>query len=269
MITPSDREWIAGLCAARAGLRVDPEKAYLIENRLAPVARRDGFGSLGEFVQALRGRGEDRLLWAAVEAMATAQPGFFHEPAALAALTAEVLPRLVAARPGAPIRIWNAACGAGQEAYSLAMALNGEPDLAGRAELFASDLSERNLEKAQAGLYSQLEVQRGLPARLLVRHFEKHGDAFALSPRLRQAVRWRRVNLAEEAGRLGSFEVVVCRGLLPTLTEAGRSRVLGALTGALAPGGVLVMGLADAPPAWLEPIGPGLFAAPEPIRSAA
>jgi chemotaxis protein methyltransferase CheR len=253
MIGLEDRELVAALCAARAGLRVDPDKAYLIESRLAPVARREGFGSLAQFVETVRLRGEARLVWAMVEAMAPPETAFFRDPGVFDALAGDVLPELVRTTQG-PVRVWSAACGAGQEVYSLAMLLAERPTLAGRVELFASDLSERSLEKAQAGLYSQFEVQRGLPARKLVRHFEREGDFFALSPRIRQMVRWRRVNLLDDLARMGRFELILCRNVLQSLTGEARERVLEGLTAALAPGGRLVLGLSEAAEAWLDPV---------------
>jgi Methylase of chemotaxis methyl-accepting proteins len=263
VIGPADRELVAALCASRAGLRVDPDKAYLIESRLTPVARRESFDSLEAFLEAVRRRGEERLIWAMVEAMAPPETAFFRDPQVFETLARDVLPDL-AARTAGPVRVWSAACGAGQEIYSLAMLVAETPTLAGRVELFASDLSERSLEKAKAGLYSQFEVQRGLPARKLVTHFEREGDSFRLSPRIRQMVRWRRVNLLDDLSALGRFELVLCRNVLSGLTGEGRERVLEGLTGVLAPGGWLVLGLSDPGEAWLDPVAAaaGVFAAP-------
>ena len=244
-MTPQDRELIARLCAERAGLKVDVERAYLLENRLAPVARREGFASVHDFVCAVRDRDEERLIWAAVEAMSPAESAFFRDAPAFDSVVGEVLPELARRRPGEPLRLWAAACGAGQEVYSLAMALEEAGPLAAPVELFASDLCERRLEKAQAGVYSQFEVQRGLSARRLVRHFEGLGEGFALSPRLRRTVRWRRVNLMEDIGRLGLFDLVLCRNLTGYLVDDARAKVLANLESALAPGGCLVLGAGE------------------------
>jgi len=247
-VTPQDRELIASLCAGRAGLRVDPDKAYMLENRLAPVARREGFGSVHEFVVAARDRDEERLIWAAVEAMSPAETAFFRDPATFDRIVGEALPELARRREGATLRLWAAACGAGQEVYSLAMALEERSPPGVTIEVFASDLCERRLEKAQAGVYSQFEVQRGLSAQRLVRHFEGLDDGFALSPRVRQMVRWRRVNLMEDLTRLGQFDLVLCRNVLGYLLDDARARVLANLQGALAPNGWLVLGETEAAP---------------------
>lgn len=244
MIPAQDREFLASLCLARAGLRVDADKAYLIESRLAPLARRECFSSSEAFIDALRHGADDRLVWAAVEAMALPESEFFRDHHAFAVLAEEVIPALARARGSEPVRIWSAACGAGQEIYSLAMLLADAPGV-GRIELFASDLSERSLEKAQSGRYSQFEVQRGLPARMLVRHFEKDGESFVLSPRVRQMVRWRRVNLMDDLSRIGQFDLILCRNVLSQLAQEAGARLLDQIGSALAPGGGLLLGQND------------------------
>jgi chemotaxis protein methyltransferase CheR len=265
-VTPKDLELVATLCAQRTGLLVDPEKAYLAENRLAPVARREGFSSIEELIGAVRYRDEDRLVWAVVEAMWPTENSFFRDPEVFELLAEKVLPPLAGA--GKPLRLWAAACGGGQEVYSLAMLLAEQPP--GPFELFGSDLCERRLEKAQAGLYSQFEVQRGLSAHRLVRHFEVAEGGFALSPRLRQTVRWRRANLNEDLGRLGQLDLVVCRNLMGALTPEAREQAMVNLTAAVAPGGYLVMGRGEEAPG-LAPVpgAPGFFTRPGAARAAA
>lgn len=244
MIPATDRTFIADLCLARAGLKVDPEKAYLIESRLAPLARRECFSSTEAFIEALRNGVDDRLAWAAVEAMALPESEFFRDHHVFAQLAQEVIPVLVRSRGGEPLRVWSAGCGTGQEIYSLAMLLADTPGV-GKLEMFASDLSERSLEKAQSGRYSQFEVQRGLPARMLVRHFEKDGESFALSPRVRQMVRWRRLNLIDDLSRVGQYDLILCRSALGQLGSDAAATVLESLNAALAPGGLLVLGQND------------------------
>jgi chemotaxis protein methyltransferase CheR len=273
MIAAIDRAFVAALCLARAGLKVDAEKSYLIESRLAPVARREGFSSPEEFIGRLRdGGGDDRLHWAIVEAIALPETEFFRDHAVFEALVREVIPALARERGGEPVRVWSTACGTGQEVYSLAMLIADTPGLAGKIELFASDLSEKSLEKAQSGLYSQFEVQRGLPARTLVRHFDKDGESFALSPRIRQMIRWRRVNLIDDLSRFGQFDVLLCRNVLTQLAPEAQGRVVAQLKKALAPGGRLVLGLKEEAGGELTPLsgGLGLFALPQDaVRTAA
>jgi chemotaxis protein methyltransferase CheR len=247
-VTPEDRAMVAALCAERAGLRVDPERDYLVENRLGPVVRREGFGTLPDMLQVLRDRADERLAWAVVEAMSPAETAFFRDPATFEAVAAQTLADLAGRRAGQTLRVWVAACGAGQEVYSLAMLLDELAPAGVTVDLCASDLSERRLEKARSGVYSQFEVQRGLAAQRLVRHFEKQDESFVLAPRVRQAVRWRRVNLLDDLNPLGQFDLVFCRNVLGALLETARERVLANFARVLAPGGYLVLGLNDAAP---------------------
>jgi chemotaxis protein methyltransferase CheR len=273
---PEDRELVAQLCAARAGLKVDPDKAYLIESRLAPVARRESFGSVVDLLAALRTKREDRLAWAVVEAMAHSETAFFRDRVPFDLFRNEVLPTLAKLRNGEPIRIWSAACGAGQEAYSLAMIVDEQRSETpgAKVELFGSDLAERMLEKAQSGLYTQFEAQRGLPIRQLVQHFEKVDEMWQLSPRIRQMVRWRRINLVAELSTAGRFDVIFCRYVLSSLVEPMKLRLLENLARALGPEGFLFLGL-DESADLLDgafhavPGRPGLYARNPSFRAAA
>lgn len=238
-------EFVVEVCRAAAGLRVDGDKIYLIESRLAPVARREGFGSIREMLISARQRKEEKLLWSVVEAMAQGETCFFRDAAMFDRLRDEILPQLAVRRAtGTPIRIWSAGCAMGQEPYSVAMTVEeaGAGVLACGVEITGSDLSERALEKAQSGLYTQFEVQRGLPIRLLPRHFEKRDELWALSPRLRSMVRWRRVNLNADLRNLSGFDIILCRNVLAMMTPEAHERALGQLVQALAPGGYLALG---------------------------
>lgn len=267
-MTPKERDFVAALCAARAGLSIETERPYLIENRLAVVARREGFGAIAELVRALRDRAEERLVWEVVEALAPAQTGFFRDPQVFDAL-ADHLEEGVARRGS--MRVWSAACGAGQEAYSLAMLLEerGVEDV----ELLASDIGQRLLEKAQTGTYSHFEVQQGLSARRLVRHFRNDDEAFTLDADLQRPVRWRRMNLLETPVGVGIFDVILCRYVLGTLLAPARERALANVTAALRPGGRVVLGIGEtpSPASGLAPVAgvPGVFELPSRVRSAA
>ena len=238
-------DFVVEICRAAAGLKIDPDKVYLVESRLAPVARREGFGSIREMLISARQRREEKLLWSVVEAMAQAETCFLRDAKTFERLREEVLPQLAVRRQaGDPIRVWSAGCASGQEAYSVAMTVeeSGAGVLACGVDILGTDLSERALEKAQTGLFTQFEVQRGLPIQLLARHFEKRDELWALSPRLRAMVRWRRVNLNAELRGLADFDLILCRNVLGTMTPEARDRALGQLTQALSPGGYLVLG---------------------------
>ena len=252
---------VAGLCEEHAGLCLANQTADRIETRLAPLARREGFASVDDLLTAVRDRDDARLVWRVVEAMAPGQADFFHEPETIDHLCDAVLPDQARARADGRLRVWAAGCGTGQDVYSLAMALE-ERTLQLNVEIFASDLSEARLEKAQAGIYTPFEIQRGLSAQRLVRCFEKRDEIFVLSPRLRQRILWARVNMIEDLARLGKFDVILCRGVLCGFTDEVRTRLGKAMGAALRPNGRLVLdGAEKAPPGWQAIIGPaGAFA---------
>jgi chemotaxis protein methyltransferase CheR len=243
-MTPDAVELIRAVVHGRSGAVLDAAKTYLIESRLAPVARREGFDSIEDLIAAMRANREERLLWAVTEALTSSETAFFRDRSPFQMFREEILPQLAMAREGRPIRVWSAACSTGQEPYSLAMIVDDERSKfpAAKVELFGSDLSERCLEKAQSGLYTQFEVQRGLPIRMLMRHFEKADEMWVLSPRLRQMVRWRRINLLADLRTLGQFDVIFCRNVVSGFDEATRHRVLDQLARALPPDGYLILG---------------------------
>ncbi|MDR3507401.1 MAG: protein-glutamate O-methyltransferase CheR [Caulobacteraceae bacterium] len=243
-----DLETVRMVVHARSGVAVDISKEYAIESRLAPLARRDSFADVGELVQAIRARRDEGLMWSVTEALIQGETCFFRDREPFALFRDDMLPAL-AARADRPVRVWSAACSTGQEPYSLAMIVDEvAPRFPGlKVELFASDLSERRLEKAQSGLYTQFEVQRGLPIRLLVRHFEKVEEVWRLSQSLRQMVRFRRINLLADLRALGQYDVIFCRNVISSLDPALRGRVLEQMAQALAPGGWLVLGQDERP----------------------
>lgn len=243
-MTPEDMDLLVALARQRAGLRIESDKAYLVESRLNPLARREGFESIEAMIATLRADREDRLIWAVVEALTLNETAFFRDREVFAHIRDELLPSLSRLERDRPIRIWSAACSTGQEVYSLAMTAAEARDIAPgvRFEFFGSDLSDRCLEKAQSGLYTQFEVQRGLPIRLLVKHFENQDEMWAISPRIRQAVRWRRINLLADLSSMGKFDVILLRNVLPGLDPAVHGRVIESLASRLEDDGVLLVG---------------------------
>ena len=260
---PDDITLLVSLCRTRAGLKVSPDKTYLMESRLNPVARRERYASIADMFAAVRAGKDEALIWTIVEAMTAGESAFFDDKATFAFLKDQVFPAMAKARGGRPVSVWSAACGAGQDVYSAAMIAE---DLAGEGitlELAASDLSTRLLEKAQAGLYSQFEVQSGLPIRRLVQHFTKEGDLWRLSPEVRQRVRWKRINLIAGLKGLGPFDIVLARNVLGGMVEPARAQVLAHLAQVTPRDGVLVLGsreTVDVGPAFMPvPRAPGVY----------
>lgn len=241
---PGHFERLAELARTQAGLELRPDRAFFAEARLQPVARRAGAASVDELLTRVLDGGEPASARAVVEALAGADTSFFRDRAVFDRLFNEVLPAVAARRGGRRLRVWSAGCATGQEIYSVAMLAASRPD-APEVELYASDLSERALQKARAGVFSHFEVQRGLPIRLLLEHFEKVDDAWRVSPRLRQAVRWAQVNLVDDLQRIGPFDVVLCRNVLSGFTREAAQATLARLDGVLAPDGCLVLGASE------------------------
>jgi chemotaxis protein methyltransferase CheR len=242
---PEEIAQVVSLSRARAGLKLAPDKTYLMESRLAPVARREGYDSISALLEAVRARREDALVWSVVEALASGETHFFRDREPFALFRDEIVPQLSRLRGGGAIKVWSAACATGQEIYSLSMMLGEllEADPTLRVELAASDLSRLALERAQSGLYNQFEVQRGLPIRLLARHFEKEGEQWRLSAEVRQRVKWRRINLIAGLRQIGRFDVVFCRYVLWHMTEDAQRKIADDLAAIVPDDGYLVTGM--------------------------
>jgi len=183
-----------------------------------------------------------------VEAMTTNESFFFRDIKPFDQFKTFVLPQLLRVRAATrSLRIWSAACSSGQEPYSLAMILTEmRAQLAGwRIEIVATDLSTEILDKAQAGLYTQFEVQRGLPIQLLVKYFKQSGDRWQIDEAIRKMVQFRTFNLLDDMGPLGRFDVVFCRNVLIYFDQPTKSAVLGRVARQLAPDGYLYLGGAE------------------------
>jgi chemotaxis protein methyltransferase CheR len=247
-VTPSDYDYLRKLLKERSGLVLAADKQYLVESRLMPVAHRAGIGSLVELVAKLRGAKDGALVTEVAEAMTTNESFFFRDKLPFEHFRDTIMPALLAARAShRRIRIWCAAAATGQEPYSLAMSLKemGEA-VAGRPiEIVATEFSTQVLEKAKSGIFSQFEVQRGLPIQLLIKYFNKIGDAWQINPDVRALVQFRPFNLLHEFTHLGSFDLVFCRNVLIYFDQETKARVLDRVAGIMAPDGYLVLGAAE------------------------
>ena len=246
---PQDFDFLSGLLRKQSGLVLTEDKAYLVESRLLPVARKHGFAGLDPLLEALRlAPANGPLVYEVTDAMTTNESFFFRDIKPFDQFRQFVLPRLLASRtPAQPIRVWSAACSSGQEPYSLAMILREEgAKLAGRrVEIVATDISREMLEKCKAGLYSQFEVQRGLPVQYLVKYFAQIGDKWRIDAGLRELIHFREFNLLQDPAALGTFDVVFCRNVLIYFDNDTKHTVLERINRLLAPDGFLYLGGAE------------------------
>lgn len=229
-----------------SGLSLEADKAYLAESRLSPIIQRLGIPGLGELVRRLHG--DPDLAHEVVDAMMTNETFFFRDRAPFDAFRKFILTQLIERRRGQrQIRIWCCACSSGQEPYSLAMILDEEAQrLAGwHVEILATDLSRGVLASAREGVYSQFEVQRGLPIAQLLRYFQQEGDRWRINEHLRSRVRFEELNLLTDFRDIGQFDVIFCRNVLIYFDLATKKSVLDRLAKALAPDGYFVMGAAE------------------------
>ncbi|MBM3491626.1 MAG: protein-glutamate O-methyltransferase CheR [Alphaproteobacteria bacterium] len=245
---PADFEFLQTMLRQRSGLVLTPDKTHLLESRLTPVARRHGLERLDDLVERLRAARTEELAREVTEAMTTNESSFFRDSKPFDSFRKEILPALLAARAQRKqLRIWCAAASTGQEPYTLAMILKEEQaKLAGwRTEIVATDLSTEVLEKAKAGIYSQFEVQRGLPVQMLVKYFTQTGEMWQIAAPLRAMVSYRAFNLLGDPGLLGRFDVVFCRNVLIYFDQPTKAQVLHRIGKQLAPDGYLVLGVAE------------------------
>jgi chemotaxis protein methyltransferase CheR len=246
-VTPPDYEYLRKLLRDHSGLDLSADKQYLIESRLLPLARKAGLAGISELVQKMKS-GSASLVTQVVEAMTTNETFFFRDKVPFDHFRDSIMPEILQARAGRKsIRIWCAAGSTGQEPYSLAMCLKEmSAALAGwRVEIIATDLSQEVLEKSRAGIYSQFEVQRGLPIQMLVKYFKQTGEFWQINADIRAMVQHRQLNLLRDFSQLGVFDVIFCRNVLIYFDQDTKINIFNRLATIMEPDGFLVLGAAE------------------------
>lgn len=246
-VSAADFDYVRTLVRARAGIVLEPGKEYLVESRLAPVARAEGLGGIAELVAALR-QGRPGLETLVVDAMTTNETSFFRDIHPFDALRTQVLPQLIERRrANRELSLWCAAASSGQEPASICMLVREHfPELAGwRLRVLATDISPSMIERARQGRYSQLEVNRGLPARYLVKYFERQGADWQLKAEIRDMVEYRLLNLAEPWPTIGQMDLVFIRNVLIYFDRDTKKQVLQGIRKILRPDGFLVLGSSE------------------------
>jgi len=247
-LAAADFDYIRDVVRRHSAIVLEPGKEYLVESRLVPLARREGEQSIAGLVARMRSERTGALTGRVVDAMTTNETSFFRDDHPFDAMRRHVLPELVRARSAERrLTIWCGAASSGQEPYSLAMLLQDVLATAPgwSASLLATDLSSEMLARTRAGLYSQLEVNRGLPVAMLVRHFDRVGTQWQVKPELRAVVKTRLLNLSVPFPPLGTFDVVFLRNVLIYFDAATKKAVLQRVRQVLRPDGYLFLGGAE------------------------
>lgn len=244
---PEDFDFIAGLLKDRSGLTLTQDKIYLLESRLTPLARKRGLDSLEALISKLKLSRDADLTSAVTEAMTTNESFFFRDNTPFEIFGKIVLPAMEKARPNKRLRIWCAAASTGQEPYSLAITLKEQwhkwRDW--NIEIVGTDISEQVLDRARDGVYSQFEVQRGLPIQLLIKYFNQDGDVWRISEEIKSMVSYRHFNLLDSFTALGAFDVIFCRNVLIYFDQPTKKGVLERMKNLLAKDGTLFLGAAE------------------------
>jgi len=231
---------------SQAGIVLEEDKHYLFESRLTPIVRQLGLGSINDLCALIQATRESEVGLRVVEAMTTNETYFFRDPAHYEAIRTVLLPRLKEARRETrKLRFWSAASSTGQEAYSLAMLLLDDAFGDWNIQILGTDFSSQVLERARSGKYQQIEVNRGLPAALLVKYFRRSGMDWQLSEPVRRMARFETIDLRKSMRALGPFDLVFCRNVLIYFDAATRKEILKELHGTLFRGGWLLLGGAE------------------------
>ncbi len=247
-MTPEDFNFICRLVQERSGIVLEPGKEYLVETRLTPLVRQLQLNSIGELIGQLRSCPANGVPAQIVEAMVTTETLFFRDHLAFESLRKVVIPELMQRRhKERRLGIWCAACASGQEPYSVALLLREHfPELAGwEVSLLATDLSQEMLTRAREGRYNQIEVNRGLPVTLLVKHFQQQGNMWQLNADVRSRVEFREINLARPWPFLPSMDLVLLRNVMIYFDVETKKAILGRVARLLRSDGYLLLGSAE------------------------
>ena len=247
-IRPDNYRFLQTFVHSQAGIVIGDDKHYLLETRLAPVARQLGLDSINDLCIRLAATREQTIARQVVEAMTTNETYFFRDPAHYEALKTSLLPELREQRKQSrKLSFWSAASSTGQEIYSLAMMLREQGLADWNLQLLGTDYSTQVIERARAARYLQIEVNRGLPTPLLVKYFQRAGMEWQLKEGIRNMVRFEQLDLRMPMRALGPFDVVFCRNVLIYFDADTRRKILQEIHGTLFRGGWLILGGAELP----------------------
>lgn len=246
----TDFDIYKNLLHEKSGLLLTPDKTYLVESRLNPVAKKWGYENVEALTIALRGVPDKAMIKDIVEAMTTNETSFFRDQNPFERLKETVLPYMLQNRiHKRKLKIWSAACSSGQEPYTIAMMLKEREQQYGgwKIDILATDIADSILDQAKAGIYSQFEVQRGLPVQLLVKYFTQKDDdkKWLLADTIKNMVQFQAFNLLDSMASLGDFDIIFCRNVLIYFDEKTKSDILNRLSAQLSDDGFLFLGGAE------------------------
>jgi chemotaxis protein methyltransferase CheR len=247
-ITGAEFDFVRKLVHERAAIVLEDGKEYLVESRLSALARRQGIPSVGDVVKQLRSAPLGPLQRLVIEAMTTNESSFFRDVNPYTALKETVLPEVLRLRAAErSLQIWSCACSSGQEPYSIAMLLQENfPELfSWNVKILATDLSSEMVARTKSGKFSQLEVNRGLPAPMLLKYFEKQGLEWQARESLRRLLDVRDLNLAGQWAGIPKVDVVMLRNVLIYFDMETKRKILGKVRQILRPGGFVFLGTAE------------------------
>jgi chemotaxis protein methyltransferase CheR len=252
--TSADYGYLRQLVFGHSQNVLDPSRDYLFETRLTKLLRNRGMSRVDELVRHLRARKDTALECAIAEAMTINETSFFRDTRPFELLRTELLPKLIEARKHArSLRFWSAACSTGQEGYSIAMLMQEHfPMLVNWAvRIEGTDLCAEVVERAQAGRYHRIEINRGLPARFVVRYFDHVGEDWVIKPEVRKLCNFRRANLCAPVlpfNRAGDrFDVIFLRNVMLYFSHETRKTLLTGIHRLLGPDGILFLGSSEQP----------------------
>lgn len=245
-LTPENYAFLEQYVHRESGILLGPDKLYLLRSRLQPLMQQERLASLDQLCDRLRTAPTESLRRRLIESMTTHETLFFRDPAVFEMLRKELIPELVKARSATrALRIWSAACSSGQEPYSLAMTLLEAGLGDWNIEIVGTDISSQILDRAAGGTFLQIEINRGLPASLLVKYFQRAGLDWRIKENVRRMVRFTNFDLRQSMTGFGPFDLVLCRNVLIYFEVETRRKILAGIRGRLTAGGYLLLGASE------------------------
>jgi chemotaxis protein methyltransferase CheR len=240
-------DFVELLLKTESGIIVTPDKMYLLETRLSPVAQRHQFEHIDQMLERLKLVPDKALQKDIIEAMTTNETSFFRDSSPFDKFKNVMMPFYIKNRPNKHLRIWSAACSSGQEAYSLCMVIKemGLLNQGWKFDIIGTDLSTDILEQAKRATYTQFEVQRGLPIQMLVKYFSQDGTNWKLKDEIKNMVDFKPLNLLHDFKHLGQFDIVFCRNVLIYFDVPTKGKILSNIAAQMKQDGVLMLGGAE------------------------